>query len=105
VQPPIDEKYIVFKRSEWEAHKSQTGCMPETMAVTDAVVIRTQDVFAGPALHTYANMIQIALALASPRPTTDLRDLRRIADYFHTRAVEADERAAHSPRIPTLHSI
>lgn len=83
-------KYVVFKRSDWELHKSQPGCMPESLAVEDAVVIRCQDVFAPPALDAYANAISVALELdaaCTTEPNPRATQLRAIADYFHEQAV------------------
>jgi hypothetical protein len=88
-----DEKYIVFKRDEfnawWEEHY---GPLPTPQELEDAVVIRTHDIFAGPALHVYAHSIGLNVRYCSEKLTA-LR-LQRIADYFETRATEADEYAA-----------
>jgi hypothetical protein len=85
-----DEKYIVFKRDDWNQSRSAGGAPAQE--VTDAVVIRTQDIFAGPALHGYAAAISIATKILTEDgwPETAGR-LQAIADYFHERAVEADE--------------
>lgn len=85
----MDEKYVVFKKDEFEQFLVDCGdgCRPE--ALEDAVVIRTQDVYAGPALHAYAGAV---LSAAEMREGDSVRDdLVRIADYFHDRAVEADD--------------
>lgn len=92
-----DDKYIVFKRDEFSVYNYENGDCDE---VADAVVIRTQDVFAGPALHTYAAGINIAIRIAGDLigdggmdgpGWEQQRRLVRIADYFHRRAVEADD--------------
>lgn len=82
-----DEKYIVFKRDNWEKWQDS----PEYLdPVEDAVVIRKQDTFAGPALHTYANMIGIAAKMARQLGGNHSKNLQDIADYFHEQALEAD---------------
>ena len=88
-----DIKYVVIKMEDWEAEflgdlSQEEVEAVESFIVRDATVIRGQDVFAGPALHTYANMIGLAVSLVSD-PETQER-LQRIADLFHERAVEAD---------------
>lgn len=94
----MNNKYVVFKREDWDAHRDQPGCMPEDLEVDDAVVIRRQDVFAPPALDAYANLITAALAVAQDVsghiPGVDeepgsVKRLREIADYFHEQAALA----------------
>jgi hypothetical protein len=86
------DKYITFKREELQT----TFPLPfvrtlRELEIEDAVVIRTQDAFAGPALHAYAASISIAAKVlfdtGSPEQATALQD---IADYFSLRAEEAD---------------
>lgn len=95
-----DDKYIVFKRDEYARwfHVVQKAAanydvdLPRYLP--DAVVIRTQDVFAGPALHGYAAALSIAIHVLKNIPVHDpdqVQDLQDIADYFHLRAVEADD--------------
>lgn len=81
-----DEKYIVFKRNEFTACRI-TEYLP--VPVADAVVIRCQDSFAGPALHSYAAGIALAIHVINAAGQ-DTTELRKIADYFHERAAEAD---------------
>jgi hypothetical protein len=60
-----DDKYIVFKRDEFNDWAlGLITVAPRPASLDDAVVIRTQDVFAGPALHTYAAGINIAIRIA-----------------------------------------
>jgi hypothetical protein len=59
------------------------------LALPDAVVIRRQDLFAGPALHSYASSISIASKLNADPDLT--KGLQGVADYFHDQAVLADE--------------
>jgi hypothetical protein len=108
-------KYIVFKREDffqmmgflalppWTDNDgnligSDIDCAPLAeqiqakvleFALADAVVIRRQDLFAGPALHSYASSISIASKLNSDPDLT--KGLRNVADYFHDQAVLADE--------------
>jgi len=95
-------KYIVFKREEFNGllgiWMSRMGLDIElderTMneahqaALPDAVVIRRQDLFAGPALHSYASSIAIASKLSDGQGRSALQP---IADYFHEQAVLADD--------------
>ena len=101
-----DDKYIVFKREDFdEFFRLVQADRPYIEALTDrslndAVVIRTQDVFAGPALHCYAASISVAAKLVSAQhidrdyteeEASQINRLQQIADYFHERALEADE--------------
>ena len=101
--PLKDDKFLVVKRSEVEQLLLELGLQSiedanhpvdwatdtlESYALNDAVVIRTGDVFAGPALHSYAHTIATVAKL-----TSDVEvqyQLQRIADYFADRAREAD---------------
>lgn len=109
------DKYITFKTEEFfetidnllkevDPRKNQDAmlCSAEARAnfladwlsemlsnkVRDAVVIRRQDKFAGPALHTYAAMISVATSLMNLGPATE--HLRGVADYFADQASMAD---------------
>lgn len=90
-----DDKYVVFKREDWEKFSEAYGHedigLLASQTLQDAVVIRTSDVYAGPALHAYAAMVSmISKTLREIVP--DLADRQqRVADYFHDRATEADE--------------
>jgi hypothetical protein len=106
VEPLKDDKYIVLKRSEVEQMVLELGLQSiddpnhplewaldalESYALNDAVVIRTGDTFAGPALHSYAHTIAL---VANMSPDARVRhQLQRIADYFADRAREADVQA------------
>ena len=104
--PQRDTKYVVLKRSELEVLLLELGCQSigdehaasewardclESYALTDAVVIRTKDAFAGPALHSYAHNIALVASLTD-NPMTK-HQLQQIADYFADRAREADVQA------------
>lgn len=104
-----NDKYITFKRADYDAVMIRNANnMPVELKhvllqseVKDAVVIRRQDMFAGPALHAYAASIDVAvriamdMARAVPRLDEDtnrkIGDLRRIADYFHEQATICDD--------------
>lgn len=106
IDPIRDDKYVVLKRSELEQMLLELGLQAiddpnhpldwakdalESYALNDAVVVRTGDVFAGPALHSYAHTIAIVANMA---PEARVRhQLQRIADYFSDRAREADVQA------------
>jgi len=105
----MDSKYTVFK-GEAIAAISQDG--HELPPVGDAVVIRTQDVFAAAGLHAYAHNIRTHIALMRSALLPDLTDsyfaleateklesagdmierLEGIATYFEECAQEAEER-------------
>jgi hypothetical protein len=93
-----DEKYIVFKRDAWDEwiKNFQAGGEPMVLdTVPDAVVIRLQDIFAGPALHAYSSSISTAIEIMDldrtwSRPGMKSR-LEEIRDYFFQQALEADD--------------
>ena len=103
--PNTDDKYITFKREafmEWMGFLStqdpRTYEIPvllkdaNDLAIADAVVIRRQDLFASPALATYAatiGMVSVALKQSGARHT---EDLLKVADYFQRQSeLAADE--------------
>lgn len=87
-----DDKYVVFKRKDWESLKEgQFGrqySAAERFSVPDAVVIRKQDIFAAPGLFSYANAIQSAVEILQAN-MIDTSKLQEIADYFHEQGIEA----------------
>lgn len=86
-----DEKYIVFKRSEWDSTEScdLAGLTP----VEDAVVIRTQDVFAAGGLSAYGHSIRSFTSRMKPDEPGRV-ELDYVANYFFDCAQEADDRLA-----------
>lgn len=98
-----DNKYITFKREDWrrfcdgmgEDGVHSGGSLGIDInefaesALEDAVVIRTKDPFAGPALHSYAAGINLYVNLSHVNGEV-ARHLREVAHYFHERALEAD---------------
>lgn len=91
-----DEKYVVFKRSEFENLLDVHDAWGmEMMRLEDAVVIRRRDLFAAPALDTYANSITIAIDVMcghdmpldeAIEASATIGRLQEIADYFHDQA-------------------
>ena len=95
----IDEnKYIVFKRKEFEDTVAQELMVRyEGIALKDAVVMRRQDKFASPCLLTYAAMMAM---VAEQQPNRKKRaELLAIADYFHQQGVLAGEEGVHLPTL------
>ena len=96
----MDDKYLVFKRDEFiERH----GTSKVVEALDDAVVIRTRDIFAPGVLHTYSAAVQTAIEVIqgtdAQLSSLWITDLEKVRDYFHDRAVEADE--VQTKRFPT----
>lgn len=105
-----DDKYITFKRGDflemvgqWTTQDMSRRQVPlvlaevELLEINDAVVIRRQDLFASPALATYAAMIGI---VASREGDPEIKqNLLDIADYFERQGELA---AAEGWHLPTL---
>jgi len=64
--------------------------------IDDAVVIREQDIFAGPALEMYSAAITTALRLL-PNEDATVRRLTQIRNYFRRCADRAYEKATKVP--------
>lgn len=97
-----DDKYMVFKRSEMEAwayDPDAPSFSNAPKALEDAVVIRTQDLFAASGLYAYAHTIMTHIGLMDTTATGYARAgrLREIADYFFDRAREAEETVGKIP--------
>ena len=92
-----DEKYVVFKRSEFEQwYQKVVSVGPRPMILNDTTVIRGQDLFAAPALDVYAASIAIVLKFGGMADSTRIQ-LQSAADYFHSRAEESREIAFKTP--------
>jgi hypothetical protein len=109
----VDEKYVVFKREDWQRFIEVEGTMlsaeePLT-PLDDAVVIRTQDSFAAAGLSAYAHQIRgfinvcktpgVEVATYDRDNGTEwfefsnkLKELEAVADYFNSVAQEAEHR-------------
>lgn len=90
-----DEKYVVFKKSDIDLvllqdlmESNTTVSLP--VPIDDAVVIRTQDIFAAGGLSAYAHQINVFLQHAMSED--DASALEEIRDYFLGVAQEAEDR-------------
>lgn len=103
-----DEKYIVFKREEFEELLKSRGGMNHAtflqlldelhrLVLSDAVVIRRQDKFASPCLLTYAAMMSMVADNCTDLLLQD--ELRAIADYFQRQGELAGEEGYKLPTI------
>lgn len=90
-----DEKYIVFKRSDFtpEFAKYLLSMKQFPTPLEDAVVIRTQDIFAAGGLSAYSHSIRAYLGGAQMYlPEGMMQQLLEVADYFASVAQEAEDR-------------
>ncbi len=95
----IEEKYIVFNKAKfdlWMGDAERRGYLPPIENVNDAVVIREQDIFAGPAFEMYAAAITTALRLL-PREDDTVTRLTQIRNYFRRCADRAYEKPSKVP--------
>ena len=85
-----DDKYVVFKRAEFERWVKvvESYILEELTPLDDATVIRGQDLFAAPAFDVYAGSIAIVLKFGGMTEEKRI-NLQRSADYFHERANES----------------
>ena len=102
-----DDKYIVFKREDFDdfliAMKGKltpgVGAAMDDLLVStikDAVVIRKQDAFAGPALEVYSASARLALQFmlyGDPRR----EHVVKIADYFQHASEDAYDTLSKVP--------
>lgn len=101
----IDSKYVVFKSEDWSlfadamgedgVHQGgQFGIYITELSdrmLSDAEVIRHQDITAAPIFHHYASAIETILELAQQVGlNVNEADLRQVADHFHQAAVAAE---------------
>lgn len=98
-ESPVDHKYIVFKRDEFNK-RVQQGLTPlDANVVLDAVVIRRQDMAAPPLLDAYSNFylaVKDILVTLSENGQESLfnqsqlneriRKCDELAQYFHEQA-------------------
>lgn len=90
-----DEKYIVFKRDEFEAwckaevEAATTLAYPLPVSLSDAVVLRHQDLLAAPMLGLYRDML--TLLIKTKDQEVDPKELQKIADWMDQNAMEATE--------------
>jgi hypothetical protein len=88
----IDHKYVVFKRRDYHK-RADVGLVPlDEDIVTDAVVIRRQDMAAPPILDAYASFYLAVKDILESQPVYDqdsVAKCKELADYFHAQAAEA----------------
>lgn len=99
-----DEKYVVVKRENFRKTDSPgVFLVEERHVLEDAVVIRTQDVFAAGGLSAYAHSIVAYIELLRtmpfmPQPMPNANNLAEmlqdVADYFMDQSREAEGRLA-----------
>lgn len=85
-------KYVVLKResvTHTSLHSGGLSSFFPSSIITDAVVIRLQDVFAASALAAYGDAILTTMEVMGEIGMTIPSQLIEIADYFHTQALAA----------------
>lgn len=101
----MNEKYVVVKREHVKRSSMGAGYLDfqDEDLIEDAVVIRTQDVFAAGGLSAYAHSIRAYTRLLRTMPVSDHEQdlanqlanrLEDTAQYFHEVAVEAEDKLA-----------
>lgn len=89
IEIDTDKKYVTFKRADFIRVMGEDADVA-AYELPDAVVIRRQDLFAAPALATYASCIAMSAKLSTNEVRKQL--LLDIADYFERQAqIAADE--------------
>lgn len=102
----MDDKYVVMKQKDLDALRGdgveleRFKATVKKLALVDAVVIRTRDVFATGGLWAYAHQIQTLLELTrtlsrdlgSGLLVDKVNKLEEVRDYFSDRAQEAERR-------------
>jgi len=86
-------KYVVIKREDLDAmYNGRESYKREVLAkaLDGCVVIRLQDVFAAPALHSYAAAMGVATRFMMDGLPAK-RHLQDLADYFHEMAMKAED--------------
>jgi hypothetical protein len=83
-----DEKYVVFKKSEWD-EAGEADVLDALEPLSDAVVIRTQDAFAAAGLSAYWHIILLYTERLNGHMTPELIEVR---DYFEWVSREATDR-------------
>ncbi len=82
-----DDKYVVFKKEDWDTAYVAGDMRP----LDDAVVIRRQDIFAAPAFFEYAGQIRTTIEIMKQEGCwfEQNHHLEDIADYFMQQGEEA----------------
>lgn len=89
-----DDKYVVFKKDEFLNGLSMGQ---PALPLSDAVVIRTKDIFAAPVLYTYAGAVQTAIEVIQAAGGLVPEELMLVREYFHERAQEAAQKIGTLP--------
>lgn len=97
-----DNKYVVFKREDFDRISTDKGTATRNeflrSAVPDAVVLRRQDLTVPQTLHAYSHQLAlVASALAMDGNQVVAQRYQRIADWMHGQAVLAEEEAFKLP--------
>jgi len=90
-----DPKYAVLRYRDWENIKADVAedRSDDLWLIDDAVVLRLQDLTVAPLLHSYASQIIGFTELLESYgigDQTKIPALREIADYMHSKALEAE---------------
>lgn len=98
---PVDTKYLVIKREDIKDLGPDYKRLIETFALTDAVVLRLRDAFAGAALSMYASAMGITIStLRSSGLELAAKRLEVIQNYMYDRAMEADALVWEQKHLP-----
>ena len=99
------QRYVVFNRDDFMKKLSwypQVDVLETELS--DAVVIRKQDIFAPVVLHTYAHQVEMLLKLSAcgdgeaSLTAEQRKNLNEIAQYFHLQAQMSEE--SQSNKLP-----
>lgn len=98
-----NDKYVVFKREDLDdwLGKFVPSVDLVPLILQDAIVIRRQDIFAGPGLFAYANAIQTALDLMDDITEGFFDEdghLQELRDFFWEQAMQASH--SETKKIP-----
>lgn len=90
----FDEKYLVFKREEYEAWAKKEGlettfAYPLPEPLDDAVVLRHQDLLCAPMLGLYRDMLTMILKIDEMGDAFSPENLQKVADWMDENAAEA----------------
>lgn len=95
-----NDKYVVFKKEQFDHWMRRVRAFkpddhPDMLK--DAIVIRRQDIFAGPGLHAYAAAISTVIEMMEGGVIfpmvmeQNLPQLYALREFFHAQALLADE--------------
>lgn len=84
------EKYVVFKKEEFDNYFQDTRVHYGLVPLKDAHVIREQDIFAAPVLSTYASSVQTAIEILQHAGQVPPDYLYKARDHFFEAARSAE---------------